>query len=254
MTNPPWEPGDQPGPGNPGYGYQPPPPGGRKTGLIGGVIGLVVGVGIGVAGFAIASGDDPRNSTGTAPVSRPPIETGTTSTSTSDRPDQGAYSMSSVGNACDLVDPTLLTRWAATPYGTPEHWESPPSRLTCSLRYATPSAVDPYQHNEAGISLDAEFTQDAYDDWKQRDTATTGAGLASGDVTGLGSRGYWRSETDDTSKTRLSYLVAVQDDNVSVRVRLSLSLGDGEPPVTWEEMNTVVRAEIQLALDALRKT
>ncbi|WP_157124239.1 hypothetical protein [Nocardia pseudovaccinii] len=29
--------------------------------------------------------------------------------------------MSTITNACDLVDPTLLTKWSSTPKGVPEH-------------------------------------------------------------------------------------------------------------------------------------
>jgi hypothetical protein len=230
-----------------GYDYQPPPPypapagGGRKTGvIITGVIALVAGVGIGVAGFAAATDDDPDP------------RAGRTSTGARD------YSMSSVRNACDLIDPTMLTRWSTTPEGPPEHRETRPTRLFCEAGYSTRSTIDTFEFNEAEIRLEAELTEGTadpgYDRWKRRDTAPTGSDQeANGKLTGIGSQGYWHWDTGVSLMHEHFYIVAVQDGNVSVRVKISLTRADGEPPVTPEEIDSVARAEVTMALNGLEK-
>lgn len=285
MTNSPQEPGDQPDnaasadppaehtaipnadpaptpqpapyayPSYPAMPPQPmPPAAGKRTGVIvAAVIGLVAGIGIGAGTVAIASSD---SSTPTASTRTPPIVT-TTSESAEEDP-EGAYSMDSVTNACDVVDPTLLHRWGpTTPRIGPENLETRPRWLACDVSYADPSLVDEFATNESGMNFEAEFTEGeatpAYDDWKRRDTDTTGSNLAFGEVTGIGSQGYWFSERADSLMNAVSYTVAVQDSNVSVKVRISLNRGDGEPPVTWEEMDEVAKAEVQLALEGLKK-
>jgi hypothetical protein len=278
VTDTPQEPGDQPTPvplpaypdtghGQPAYGYQPyqppppPPGGGRKTGLIvTGVLGLVAGVVIGVAGFAAATDDDAEPSAGTDQVSRVPITTpptSTTSTESAEGVDEGDYSMSSVGNACDLIDPTLLHKWSAEPQEAPYHRETQPSSLGCTVGFVSLSKVDQVHYNQAGLELEAEFTtggaNPAYDSWKDDDTETTGSGLASGDVTGLGAQAYWHSEIETSGDVGRTYIIAVQDSNVSVRVRFTLLRVAGEPPVSWAEMNAVARSEIQQALNGLKK-
>ena len=235
-----------------------PPAAGKKTGVIvAAVIGLVAGIGIGAGTVAIASSD---SSTPTASTRTPPIAT-TTTTSESAEEDprsEGAYSMDSVTNACDIVDPTLLHRWGpTTPRIGPENLETRPRWLACDVSFADPSLVDEFATNESGMNFEAEFTEGeatpAYDDWKRRDTDTTGSNLAFGEVTGIGSQGYWFSERADSLMNAVSYTVAVEDSNVSVKVRISLNRGDGEPPVTWEEMDEVAKAEVQLALEGLKK-
>lgn len=92
------------GPPGQGYGptlsYPPPSTGSGRTGLIiAGVLGLVVVLGLGVAIGIVVSGGD-SESAGTSATAR--RETGT-------------YSMNAITNACDLVDPTPLTKWSPTP-------------------------------------------------------------------------------------------------------------------------------------------
>jgi hypothetical protein len=268
VTTPPQEPGDaaaQPSSGapslpaypvQPGWGYQPPPPsGGKKTALIAGIVGLVAGIGIGVAGYAIASSDSPATDSGSpggrTSASAPAIVTTTTTTASTEV--EGHYSMSSVTNACDLIDPSPMTKWSSTPDGPAKHYETPPVSLRCDVPYTTKSTVDPYNYNQSGITFEAEFTQSgtdlAYDQWQERDRATT---KACGVVTGIGERGYWCRDQADTSNTRVSYLVAVQDSNVSVSVRLAISLAEGEPPVDWNELDSIAKSEVQRALAGLR--
>jgi hypothetical protein len=241
----------------PGYRQ---PPTGRKTGVIvTAVVALAAGVGIGAGAMALATDDDdPAPAADSGSVSRVPITTPSdwnTTTSAPAEPADGAYSMAAVTNACDLVDLTALYRWGATPRQPADHWENQPTDLSCQASFVT-LAADQTHYNEAGINFDAAFTQNgadpAYAEWKDEDTTATGAGLASGDVTGLGTEGYWHSEIADTGTVGMSYIVAVRDDNVSVRVRLSLLRQPGEPPVTWEELAAVARPQVEKALAALR--
>ena len=268
MTTSPQESGDQPTthsadpvgapapvayPAYPGTGYQPapaPPGRGGTTGLvIAGVIGLAAGIGIGIGGMAIAANDDPEPSASNAPID-------TASTTSTGGPDhQSRYSMSSVTNACDLIDPTLLHQWSATPEGAPVNRETRPSSLSCTAKFSTPSTVTTYQNNNAEIQFEAEFVEDGaaatYDSWKRHDTHTTGAGLSSGEVTGIGAKGYWHSEVDDTLSMQ-QYFVGVQDGNVVARVRIILWLADDEPAVSREDLDKVARSEVRMALDGLR--
>lgn len=240
-------------PAQPGWGYQPPPPStGKRTALVAGVIGLVAGIGIGVAGFAIATSDSTSSSSDAGSTSRPAIVTTTTTTSSTEAVVEGDYSMDSVTNACDLIDPTPMTKWASTPDGPPKHYETPSVSLRCDVPYSTLS-IDQVHYNQSGITFEAEFTQGgadpAYDGWKERDTATT---AACGDVTGIGAEAYWCKDQADTSDTRVSYVVAVQDSNISAYVRLAVSLAEGEPPISWDELDSIARTQLQKAMDGLR--
>ncbi len=247
-----------------GYSYPPPPPPGssKKTGLIAtGAIALVVGIGIGVGGFALATDDDPEPEprAGGSTVSNVPITTPSdwnTTTSTPAPPVDGDYAMSSVGDACDLIDPTLLHPWGSTPSQPLKGWKNEPTDLTCQVSFKA-LASDQTHYNEIGINVEAWFTEagaaPAYDAWKDEDTGTTGAGIASGDVAGIGAEGYWHSETTGagTSYGGGDYIVAVRDSNVSVRVRISLLRQPGEPPVSWDEVSAMARSQVQRALDRL---
>lgn len=232
-----------------GYPQPPRPPSGNKTGLIvGGIIGLVVLVGIGIGAVAVLGSDDP-------------IKIG------DDKPKanaDGKYSMDSVTNACSLIDPSVLTKWAKNQSGNPEHSETKPTEysggsLECRAGYEEPSVTSKYHDNEADITLDVSFLGNSsyskpdYDSWKQYDTGTTGSGRSSGDVSGIGQQGYWSSKLDDYSSfSVLDYTVAVQDSNVSIKVKISIDRGTGES-VTKEEVSTVAKAQVQKALDGLKK-
>jgi hypothetical protein len=151
-----------------------------------------------------------------------------------------------------------LHRWGpTTPRIGPENLETRPRWLACDVSYADPSLVDEFHTNESGMNFEAEFTEGtadpAYVRWKNRDTDTTGVNLDFGEVTGIGAEGYWFSEQADSLMNAISYTVAVLDSNVSVKVRISLSRGEGEPAVTWEDMDEVARAEVRMALEGLKK-
>ncbi|MGW4845762.1 hypothetical protein [Nocardia brasiliensis] len=177
-------------------------------------------------------------------------------------PPPGNYAMSKAANACDLVDPTVLHQWSSTPDQPPAHHETQPSAygpgsLTCQIGYKS-LAGDGVHWNQAAIDLRVEFTTagtaPAFDEWKRKDTGTTGSGLSSGDVPGIGAQGYWHTAvSDSSSSTGMDYVVGVQDSNVSVRVRIPILRQHGEPPVHLDEVGAIARNQVQRALDALRK-
>ncbi|MFE7802556.1 hypothetical protein [Nocardia sp. NPDC057440] len=246
--------------GRPRQGYGPPPSSrSGKTGLIvAGVLGLVVVLGIGVVIGIFVSGDD---SGGNSAAAAAPSSAAPTTTTSRREAAPGIYSMSAITNACDLVDPTPLHRWSSTPREDPRHREFPPNtsdggNLHCAIRYTSPSTIDDDATvDEAGISLQAQFTgaesAPAYDRWKQTDTAATGAGLASGEVTGIGAQGYWHIATTDTSNG-MTYIVGVHDSNISVRVEVAVLRAKGEPPVNRDDLDTIATNQARQALNGLK--
>ncbi|MFQ6396139.1 hypothetical protein ACLMAJ_22030 [Nocardia sp. KC 131] len=230
----------------PGYQppYPPPPTGSGKTGLIvAGVVGLVVVLGIGVAIGISIGGDGDSDSTarqGAGP---------------------GTYSINGITNACDLVDPTPLTKWSATPRDAPNHQETPPSAydsggLKCDVGY-TSSTGDEFPMNRARLSVEAEFTDGTappfYDHWKHSDTVTAEPGSVSGEVTGIGGQGYWHFEVTGNLVAEMAYVVCVQDGNVSVRVKIALTREKGSPAVGRDELDSIARPQVRRALDGLRE-
>ncbi|WP_330255964.1 hypothetical protein OG874_16220 [Nocardia sp. NBC_00565] len=173
----------------------------------------------------------------------------------------GTYSMNGITNACDLVDPTPLTKWSSTPKSVPEHRETRPSAhdsggLKCNVGYAS-STTDEFPMNRAGMSVEAEFTDGTappfYDHWKHAGIATPGPGSVSGEVTGIGSQGYWYSEVTGNLVAEMAYVVCVQDGNVSARVKIALTREKGSPVVSRDELDSIARPQLRRALDGLRE-
>jgi len=255
------------GPPGPGYGRPPYPPqtgSGRTSLIVVGVLGLAVVLGLGVVIGVVVGDTDSGSAAAPAPSSTSASSSAAAATTTSRRePAPGIYSMSGITNACEMVDPTPLHRWSSTPREAPQHQEFPPStsdggNLYCAIRYTSPSTVPDYATvDEAGIGLQAQFTgavaAPAYDRWKQTDTAATGSGRASGEITGIGAQGYWHTATTDTSNG-MTYVVGVQDSNVSVRVEVAVLRAKGEPPVNRDELATIAENQARRALDGLKKT
>ncbi|MFI6957239.1 hypothetical protein ACIBJI_27695 [Nocardia sp. NPDC050408] len=239
------------GPPGQGYGptlsYPPPSTGSRTALIVAGVLGLVVVLGLGVViGIVVGGGDSSSESAGASATAR--WETGT-------------YSMNAITNACDLVDPTPLTKWSPTPKGAPEHRERRPTAyesgsLKCDAGYTSATAGE-FPMNKAGMSVEAEFTNGAappfYDHWKHADVATPEAESASGEVTGIGNQGYWYSEVRGNLVANMAYIVCVQDGNVSVRVKISLTREQGSPAVRREELDSIARSQVRRTLDGLRE-
>ncbi|MGY1945110.1 hypothetical protein [Nocardia asiatica] len=237
----------------PGHGFSPapsypsPPTRTRRTVLIiAGVLGLVVMLALGVViGIVFSGGDHSSDFTGASATA------GETRT----------YSMDTITNACDLVDATPLTKWSPTPKGTPKHEVTRPSAyasgsLQCDAEY-TSATVDKFSLNKAAMSVEAEFTSGTappfYDHWKHADVATPAPESESGDVIGIGEQGYWYSEVRGDLVADMTYVVCVQDGNVSVRVRISLTREKGSPAVRRDELDSIARSQASRALDGLRE-
>ncbi len=235
-----------------GYGsapsYPPPSTGNGRTGLIiAGVLGLVVVLGLGVViGMVVSGGDSSSESADTSATAWREAAT---------------YSMNAITNACDLVDPTPLTKWSPTPKGAPEHRETRPTAygsgsLKCDAEY-TSATVGEFAMNKAAMSVEAEFTNGAaapfYDHWKHADVATPESESASGPVTGIGNQGYWYSEVRGNLVANMTYVVCVQDGNVSVRVKILLTREKGSPVVRWDELDSIARLQAARTLDGLRE-
>ncbi|MEV0250006.1 hypothetical protein AB0H76_25645 [Nocardia sp. NPDC050712] len=177
---------------------------------------------------------------------------------------EGKYAMDKITNACSLIDTTSVTKWAKTPSGDPEHTETQPKSYTggelkCRARYKESSPSSKYHTNTADIALEVSFLGDSsfakhdYDNWKDYDTGTTGTGRSSGDVTGIGEKGYWHSEVRDYSSSAVTeYTVAVQDSNISIKVEISIDRADGDS-FNKEEVAQVAKDQVRKALAGLKK-
>ncbi|MGY2091795.1 hypothetical protein [Nocardia gipuzkoensis] len=52
----------------------------------------------------------------------------------------------------------------------------------------------------------------------------------------------------------MTYIVAAQDSNVSVRIEVAVLRAKGEPSVNREELATIAENQARKALDGLKKT
>jgi hypothetical protein len=251
---------------SPGYGppsgYPPPAtppsrPGRSKKGLVAiAAVALVAVLGVGVAVGIALSGD---SSDEAVPASIPasPSEVPSTTTAPLSAP-PGKYSMKAIANACDLIDPKPLTKWSSTPT-PPVHREDRPSGgygggLTCDLRYTSTSPTDGVTTDEAGISVLAEFTSAGeppeYDNFQN---AGASQGWSTGTIPGLGARNYWRGLAVTDPAPAATYVVAVQDSNVSVQVQVAVHRAPGEPPLKLSDLSAIARTQTRTVLDRLKQ-
>ncbi|QLY31257.1 hypothetical protein H0264_02480 [Nocardia huaxiensis] len=241
----------------PGYGYPTPPPsgGGSKTGwIVGGVIGLIVIVGVAIGAIALTGGSDKKDDG---------LFGGGNS-------DDGKYTMANITNGCSAVDISVLTKWASTSKGSPEHKETQPTdysggNFDCRAGYEQQSPPDKYGSTDtdtADLDLEVDFmsgsssayNRPTYDMWKQMDVGTTGTGRASGDITGLGEEAYWFSKSEDwTYWSDYEYTVATKDDNVSIKVTISIRRSAQSSSINKDDVATAAKQQVQKALDAVRK-
>ncbi|MFJ1456563.1 hypothetical protein [Nocardia sp. N2S4-5] len=242
-----------------GFGSSAAPASGGRTGLIIlGVLGLAATLAVGVVIGLSVNGGDSRSAA--PPSSNSATSPAAPATTTRREPAPGNYTMTRVTDACALVDGTRLHKWSSTPKEPPQHREYPPDdydggNLSCSIRYISDSTIPgDATVDEAGIGLQAEFTgatsDPAYDDWKQTDTAP-GSGRASGDPAGIGARAYWHTATSPTGNA-MTYIVGVQDSNVSVRVEVAVLRAPGEGPVSRDELGALAEDQARQTLDGLR--
>ncbi|MFF3228803.1 hypothetical protein ACFYV7_38825 [Nocardia suismassiliense] len=237
-------------PTQPPSAYPSPPAGrGKPLLIVAGVVGSVVMLLIGVViGFVARDRDSVGIPTDASPTTRQgPI----------------TYSMSAITNACDLVDPTPLTKWASAPRLDPDHEETPQSGkfgvLRCGVYYGN-STGDKFPMNTAEISVRADVTDGSaarkYDNWKRTtaDLADDGSVVTSGEFTGVGTQGYWQFEADNFGGIVDSkYVICVWDGGVAVQVTIDLSREKESPAVDRDELDAVARSQARKVLDGLRQ-
>ncbi|MBB5913549.1 hypothetical protein BJY24_002416 [Nocardia transvalensis] len=232
--------------GQPSYPAQPyrqPPKSGSATPwIIGGAVGLVVIVGV-VIGIVALAGKDSGGGGGLP---------GT------DKKTDGNYAMSTVTDACTLVDPTVLKKWAPTPDGANEHTERQPDSsyaggsLECRAKY---TGAGKYGSDDSTLDFEADFQSQYgspdFNNWKDYDTKTTGSGRTSGTIAGLGQDAYYAMyEQKYSSFVTLDYTCAVLDSNLSAKVKLSI---DSPAATNKDEVGTVCKEQLKKALTALHK-
>jgi len=254
-----------PGPGyGPPFGYPPPaaPPSrvsGSKAGLMVVVaIGLVAVLGIGVAiGLSVSGGSSTKAVPASIPASPSQVPSATTAPPSAA---PGRYSMKAIASACDLLDPKPLLKWSSTPT-TPMHREDQPSggyggSLTCDLKYTSTSPTDGVTTDEAGIGVLVEFTSagepPGYDKWNNAGAAQQG--WSTGTIPGLGARNYWRGIAVTDPAPGASYIVGVQDSNVSVQVQVAVHRAPGEDPLKLDDLSAIAQSQARTVLDRLKQS
>ncbi|MEV6606675.1 hypothetical protein [Kutzneria sp. NPDC051319] len=217
-------------------------------------IGLVTVLAVGVAIGFLVSG----SSNQAVPTSVPaaPSQVPTT-TSTLPAAPAGKYSMAAITNACDLLDPTPLTKWS-TKLVAPVHQELRPDGgygggLTCRLNYTSTSPTDGVTTDQAGIGVSVDFTSAGqppdYDRWNNN----VQPGWSTGTIPGLGARNHWVGIAGTDPSPGGSYVVRVQDDNVSVEVQVAVLRARGEDPPKLDDLATIAQSQTRTVLDRLKK-
>ncbi|MBF6333249.1 hypothetical protein [Nocardia transvalensis] len=249
------QPGYPPPPyGQPPYGQQPgypgpqfPPPQRPRNNtpwILGGVAGLVVIVGIVIGVVALTGKSDGGGGGGVVGPDKKKID--------------GNYSMTNVTNACNLIDPTVLRKWAPNPKGQPTHTERAPDSsfgggsLDCRAAYEGAGKYGSQGSDlRLEVSFQSQYSSPQFNSWKDYDTKTTGSGRASGTIAGLGEQAYYATyEQNYSSFASLDYTCAVLDSNMSARVQLSV---DTTTPTSKEEVGTVCKDQLRKVLAGLKK-
>ncbi|MGH3659038.1 MAG: hypothetical protein ACRDUA_20495, partial [Micromonosporaceae bacterium] len=169
------------------------------------------------------------------------------------------YSADKVSNACDVVDPTVLEKWAANEDKPPEHRENKNdyySSFTCSARYK----ADGDDYSTASLSLYASVMgEDSSSDPKESFARSeksakgqTGTGRESGDVSGLGEDAYYASyETSSEYSSSVMYELGVVDGNLTFTIHISAFVGEGEE-VTKDDVATVAKEQAEKVLEGFK--
>lgn len=231
----------------PPYAQQPmyPQPGKKNNTpwIVGGVVGLVVVIGVVIGVIALTGGSDSGGG-----------KTGVGG----DKKVDGNYSMGNITDACSLIDPTVLRKWAPNPKSKPEHTERAPDpkfgggSLSCRVGY---DGAGKYGTNGSDIDLDADFQskygEPEFNSWKNYDTKTTGSGRTSGAIAGIGEQAYYATyQQDYSSFDTLDYTCAALDSNVSVKVKLSIQT---DSTIDTTEVGNVCKDQLKKALAGLHK-
>lgn len=210
--------------------------------VIAGVVALLVTLGVGIA-IGVVVGD--RGTAETAP-------------STATGP--ASYATEKVDNACDLVDPAPLVRWAGPPREAPKHTEdrTPPrgGELECRVYHGDPGADSSAR---AAIWIRVKptdgATPEAFAARKVVDHRLVGDSLSdvtSGDVDDL-AYGHWIHAADRTGAIFDDrYLLDVLDGDLSVLVLIDHGSA-AENRFGRAEFAAVARSQVQRILDRLRR-
>ncbi|MQY17805.1 resistance to Congo red protein [Nocardia macrotermitis] len=228
-------------PQQPAFTPRPPQKSNAALWIIGGVVGLVVIIGVVIGIVAVSSSNDSSSSI----LGKNKVD--------------GDYNMSSVSNACNLVDMTVLSKWATTPKSSPTHTERAPDStigggsLDCNGSYE--GGGGKYSTNSASLSLDVNFQSKYgspdYTMWKDSDTKTTGSGRSSGDLPGVGSQAYYAVEQDDYSSfTVYNYTCATMDSNLSAKVELRIY---ADSTLNKDDVATTCKNQLKKVLTGLHK-
>ncbi len=142
---------------------------------------------------------------------------------------RAVYTAENVRNACDLIDVGVLDRWAPNPDRTPSHNERKPSELLggggadCSASSSASGRTVATARLRMDAAIADKYGATVYQAWSESEAGRTGAGRTLGDVPGLGERAFFAVDEDKTDYShRVDYTVAAQDDNLSVKVNISV--------------------------------
>ncbi|MFI5781254.1 hypothetical protein [Nocardia sp. NPDC051570] len=230
-------------PGYPHQQFPPPPPRRKGSGwIIGGVIGLVVVVGAVIGAVALT-----HKSGGSSTALGPDT-----------KKIDGSYSVANVTNACALIDPTALRKWAPNQKGQPEHIERAPDSsygggsLNCHAAY---DGAGKYGGQTSTLRLEVSFQSQygtpEFNSWKDYDTKTTGSGRTSGAIAGIGEQAYFATyEQPYSSFVSLDYTCATLDSNMSAKIKLSV---ETTTPTNKDDVATTCKDQLRKAVSGLHK-
>ncbi len=164
------------------------------------------------------------------------------------------YTANAITNTCDLIDPSVLAKWAPNQKKAPEHTErkSPGSLSSYDCRAENEGSTSDYR--SASLWLDANITESKYSDpaelFKIREQSvkgTTGTGKSSGDVPGIGAKAVFAS---DQGSSRASYEITVIDGNLIFSVRLSAY---GRTAPSLSDLEETAQAQARQVLQKVRR-
>ncbi|NUS44640.1 MAG: hypothetical protein HOQ24_13255 [Mycobacteriaceae bacterium] len=218
----------------PGHGPQQPPAGPNKALIFGG-LGAVALIGIVVLIIVMATSGGSSNK----------------------KKNEAKYSPDKITNSCELVDPSVLSKWAAKPEKTPEHTESKGgygySSFNCTAAYKTDTTGE-YKSARMYLYVTMRKTEkdakESYDRSKATSTGSTGTGQENGDVTGIGQAAYYHSKSNSsTSSSSGDYEVGVLDSNVTFTLHV-YALAD-ENEVTLADLKETAESQAKKVLEKL---
>lgn len=139
------------------------------------------------------------------------------------------YTAANVHNGCDLVDVRVLDQWAPKRDQEPQHNERKPSDLLggggadCSVSSSASGRTTARAVLRMDAAIADKYGVTVYPAWSESATSRSGNGRTTGAVDGLGERAFFAVDEDKTDYShRVDYTVGAQDDNLSVKVSISV--------------------------------